>query len=475
VSLLEILLRWLSGLVGSRRRVAAVGATGVMALAGVSVYIGESTIPAPPPSDELANIWIEAGAGACAGGRSATPISYADSASPDRRCGSPDTAFAALSAGDTGRILAGTYSELHDFTSDKASTTKLIGEDRETVIFRGGGAQTDCTGGAGGPYDVGIICQEANNLWLENVTIDTQASHGQAIASRIDATATTYKNVDITGDYVAIRPVSGVWHWDGGTFGDPAIFEERRCDEFDGQPIWIEPDADGTIIEDITFHPQNTAVGTDPSCGGDNTLHLETIRMQSVTNVTVRRNRFLEGSEVGSGHIFWSSGSPTGVAGIKLIGNLFENGEMNYWIQTGGSMTGGSCGSGFVVAYNTFRTAEGVGCSWSGSTWTGNLGVDQGCNGTNVKNLYQRPSGSACGTNTYVTGPAFDDFTTPDSGSENLDIDLTTGALQSDSEAINAGETSVCGGDVQSLDHYGTTRPAGGANCDAGFYEYAAG
>ena len=416
--------------------------------------------PTPTPVPDLANIFVVEGGGACAGGRSATPIAYAASDSPDRRCGSFDQAWDVVSAGDTAIIKNGTYSRQF-ITGDKASDTKLIGESKAGVIITDTGA--DCRPAFGAET---IMCPDGNNIWIENVTVDANANDGPAAGSLIAGQNVTYKNVDILGQWPDLSVGSVVaectgcdatgFTWDGGTYGDPNP-PPRPCGADgvpNGEPVWVY--YPNVTINGVSFNKQTVVleITSGGTCAPDDNKHLEFFRLESgADNLTISNNKMLCGSDSGSGYIFASVGDATG---LKILGNYFCNNDASTWVQIGSS----PCG--YIVAYNTFSGDDGS--SWGCQpTYTGNLGpAVQNCSGSNVKNVWGG-SGS-CGTDTFV-------------GSTSLGVGID-GTIAGSSPAVNAAEipgaSDVCTNPslINSLDFNGDVRPFGSA-CDAGADEYS--
>jgi hypothetical protein len=345
-------------------------------------------------------------------------------------------------------------------TGDKTANTKFIGESKAGVVVRGTPFECRPIFGADTTF-----CADGDFLWLQDITLDADTHGGSAIGTYVVAKNVTYKNVDILGDYPDNSIGSGFngagctgcdadnFTWDGGTYGD-ASPPGRECVSAGvahGEPNEIY--SPGVTIKNITFNKQYVLLETThggPCAVGDNG-HLEFIRLESgASNLSVVNNRFLCGSDSGSGFIF-SSVNPAG-SGLKIIGNFFCNNAGSTWSQIP------SLACGAVVAHNTFfidtetdpslwDTGPG-GCD---PTWTGNLGNPQGCGGgTHTKNVW---SGSgSCGTDTY-TGV----------GSLGLGID-TTGHTAGGSVGVNAGPTSSA---LSSVDFDGDARPLGAA-FDAG-------
>lgn len=442
----------------------------------VSVSVIAIALPAVQTGGGVstANIWVELGAGACAGGRSATPIDYAASASPDRRCGTLDQANDAMSSGDLACIKPGTYpGQL--VTGNKTSATTFKGCEGG-VTFAGAPADPNsaCPNAPGvDPFQTGILCVTANFFTLDTVTIDQEDTVQEATGiGQANGADITFRNVSFHGERPSFQAQGDRFHWDGGEIGQsgqPA--GQRWCG--DGNPMTLN--GDGTTIENLTIWPQGsdqTPWSPGGPCGGgnsDNGFHLENIRVEGAAGVTIRRVDFTNGSEAGSGHIFFTGAA---TASATMEGNHFGTlADGSYAIQVN-STVGASCP--WTWRYNTFRNpiTSDLGChDVAGSTWVGNLGAVLPCAGTRSGNVYQAESSNGCSGHTWVSGPHVDDRAGGDTGDHALSsLNVNTdGTLQAGSEAIDAAG-STCPTVTPDID--GTVRPQGSA-CDAGAFEKA--
>ena len=428
-----------------------------------AIVIGQGGGGAAPAG--LANIWVENGAGTCTGGRSATPISFTSSASPDRICGSFDLAWDAMNAGDTARIRNGTY-EQQFITGNKTAITRLIGESKSGVRIEDTITE-ECYPAFGAGT---LLCPDANFVWIENITVDTNEEDGPAPGSLIAGQNVTYTNVDILGWWPDVSVGSTVtectscdgtgFTWNGGTWGDldPPPRPCGAAPGGNGEPVWVYfPDV---TINGITFNPQTVEleISSGGTCAENDNAHLEYLRLESAAdNMTFSNNTFVPGASSGSGYIFYSVST---VDNFKIIGNYFADNEASTWIQVNNA----PCG--VVVAYNTFDPSGDDSAAFGGCdpTWVGNLGPSApGCgSGTRIKNVWGGTG--SCGTDTYV-------------GAASLAVDPITGNLNTGSPAINAAETPSASdyctnaAYVNSVDRYGTIRPID-VICDAGSYEY---
>jgi hypothetical protein len=388
-------------------------------------------------SGVVANLWVDTNGGSCV--RQATPSIYDDA----QACGSFDAAWDAASAGDTIRVISATYSG-QTVSGDKANETKIIAENGTTLT--------------------GAMIAQGDYMTLENVTINVGNTHGQSSGSNITGTNVIFKDVNLWGAFVSMQVNGSDFTWQGGTLGqNGTIGGERRCSEGDGQPVWIN--GDGTTIDSIRFNPQQASLNA-PECGPDSTFHLENIRVQGADDVTVKNSWFLSGSDAGSGHVFLTTTSPSSpdqVTNFKLLNNVMEPVNGSYALQQHSNVQ--SCAT-YVFAYNTLHQDTLLGCGTkTGMQWIGNLGVkpSAACNGTYTRNVWQHNVNTACGSDTWVNGPAY--------SVSNLGINADKRHLNTGSPAINAGETNTasdfCTGTLGSIDFEGDLRPVGSA-CDAG-------
>ena len=439
-------------------------------LASAVIAVSVSTDDPPPPVGETYNIYVEVGAGSCPGGASSTPIEYEDSASPDRRCGSFDQAWDAMSPGQEAQIRNGTYTFQH-VTGNKAGVAKLIGESKSGVVISG--ADADCRPVFG---TATVLCADGDNLWIENVTADAGSNDGPAPGSAILREGVRYENVDILGDFPDIQVGSGFdgagctacsaagFTWNGGTWGD-ANPPKRPCVSApggNGEPVWVyDPNV---TINGITFSKHWGELETIEGgpCAVDDNPHLETFRLEEgADNLTVSNSRWKPGSNAGSGYFFTSADAD----GVRIFGNYFADNSGASWLQFGAA----ACLE--LVSYNTFSGPIGGndgmvlngGCA---PDVVGNLGpIPQGDCSSRSENVWGG-SGS-CGTDLFV-------------GSTPLGYDLDTGNIAIGSPAIDAAETPGASdyctdpANVNSIDFDGDVRPFGSA-CDAGADEWTGG
>jgi hypothetical protein len=392
-----------------------------------------------------ANLWVDTNGGSCT--YHASPAAYVDG----EACSTVDAAWDAMSAGDTTRIVDGTYAPQRT-DGDKSSETFVIGESKAGVHFEGTAQLCGVEFASSSAF-----CAKAANLTLENITLDAGDNHGTANDARIwvGATNVTFRNVDMWAEFPSLLIREGTFTWDGGSHGEDGVTPPALgCPAPGaGQPITIEG-VDNVTLNGIRF---NLKLTDETGCAPGDEPHLENIRIEGdADNVTISNNWFTEGSDVGSGHIYVSGGG-AGVNNLKIINNTFEPLGGSYWIQA----TTNECD--WTVAYNTFVEEGGLfGCT--AMTWLGNLGVSAaypGCSGTHTKNVWGTTG--SCGTDTFVGGTS---------------LDLTAdGHLGGSSPAIDAAETpgvsDACTDSaiVNSRDRDGDLRPVNSV-CDAGSDEY---
>ncbi len=396
-----------------------------------------------------AHVWIDANGGACA--VSAMPVQYADGGD-DSSCATFDEAWDAMSAGQTARVVAGTYGPQR-ITGAKSSETKIIGDTKAATIVAG---NVECFD----PAEFGsssAMCAMADYLTLESMTFDSGAGESNSSsAARPHGEHVTFRDVDLRGEFPNLYITGAFFTWQRGSHGkDDLVPPPRKCDRSYGMPVWVL--APNVTLDGVRFNVKRIEAGAGPYCGADDTPHLENIRIESEGNhLTVANSWFVAGSDAGSGHIFTST-SPTH---LTIHNNVFEAVNGTYAIQ-------GSIGVEAVLAYNTFLQSASI--TFTGDamnsaerpSWVGNLGVASGCEGNHLKNVWQGTG--SCGTDTFV-------------GDQSLGVG-SGGHLAALSPAIDAAELPAahdyCTAPeyLRSLDRDGEPRPKGAA-CDAGAHEY---
>lgn len=401
-----------------------VGATAVVVVIAATIGGGG---PAPTGA---ANVWVDTNGGTCT--RQAVPASYVDAAA----CSSFDAAWDAMAAGDTARVVAGTYAA-QTINGDKASETAIIAE----------------TG-----TNTGTLGLSANNLTVENVTVTS----GGMSSSSTNVTARNVSLHDLEPDVF----LGGTnFTWDGGEFGFSGWNPVDR--DFCGpssEPIVING-ATNSTFSGVTFWG-NDAVA-NASCN-----HLEYIRVDEGGNgLTIKNSWFEPGDGSNTSTIFITRPTAGGTYSNVLLSNNFfgSNAASSGAFSVHGNVS--TC-TGFTFAYNTYVAYPGAwgganGCTTATSwLWVGNLGPyasSSPCTGTHTRNRWQYSVAGSCGTDQWTIGPAF--------ASAALGFDATTGALNAGSVAIDSGESisgsPYCLGALGSRDRLGGTRPVG-SFCDAG-------
>ena len=434
-----------------------------IAVAAVVAAIIAGGGPEPPPSPtSMANLWVDTTtSGNTCSRTSGSGVDYTSNVA----CNSFDAAWDAASAGDTIRVKNGDY-PIQDITGDKGSETFIIGESKAGVVVSG--TAEDCSQHIQFGAST-IFCADGNRMTLRDVTLDAGSEDGSAPGSKIAANNVTYENVDILGDYpdISVGDISAPsacspsdcganFTWDGGVYGDVNP-PKRGCGAdpgSNGEPVWIY--SPGVTLNGVTFNKQwgEVEITSGGTCADDDNPHLEFVRLEeAANNFTWSNNRYLPGSDAGSGYLFAS----VNVTGLKIIGNYFADNAGISWMQAG-SITPS------IIAYNTFSGDDGVSMAGT-STWVGNYGpqAQGGCGSHKIKNVWGGTSG-ACGTDTFVGGTS-------------LGVTAATGAISAGAPAVDAAETpgasDYCTNPafVNSIDFDGDTRPFGSV-CDAGADEY---
>ncbi len=279
--------------------------------------------PPTPPASGSANLWVDGNGGTCA--RQATAGAYVDTAS----CGTFDAAWDAAQSGDLIVVRAGSYGA-QNVSGSKSAATTIRGEAGVTLQ----GASTSVCG-----YSDGLMCANANFMVLENMTIDAGSNHGASSGAEINGQNVTFRNVNLYGPFVSLYVNNGQsFTWQGGRLGrDGTVGGLRSCSNADGQPIQIE--ADGATLDGIRINPQDADPTVRP-CAPSNGFHLEDIRLQAASNVTISNTTFVDSSGVpgngdGSGNIFVTaaSASTTAASNLRLVSNVFERVKGSYAIQ----------------------------------------------------------------------------------------------------------------------------------------------
>lgn len=151
--------------------VGSAAATIAAVAAVAAVVLGVPSVTGGGGGAATANIWIEQGSGACAGGRSASPIAYSASASPDRRCGDFDTACQAMGNGDLALVKGSTSFAAQTLSSScngaVGSPKRICTAPGETVTI------TDNQAVLWNNSDYVIVCGNAEGWRTPNTTYGT--------------------------------------------------------------------------------------------------------------------------------------------------------------------------------------------------------------------------------------------------------------------------------------------------------------
>ena len=413
----------LSG-IGSRGR-AVILVAGAVAASAVGIAASGGGGGA---SGNTANIWVTTTGGSTGCTSTSTPVTLAAAASA-QKCSTLDAAWSALSSGQTGRIQSGTYAS-GSFTSNKTSTTKLIGN-------------TD----SGGVTLTGGITTNANFLWLENITAQSwymnQANVHDVTCKACNFDAAGGDN-EIYWDPEGYSNIS----WLGGSLHN---FRCASCATafaiFAGE-LQAGAIANNILIQGVSFYDiKNT---------GTNLNHFEALRIDGIVrNLTFDSDTFGPGNDVSSSTVFLSSfrGAKPQFLTWKnnFIGVSASNGAFLNENYTG---TPAACDS-FTFQYNTFSGTDVTVGNCTGTSnivWTGNI----------------TSSAQSCGAGTSWSYNLFIGATNC-SGTGN--IHNASGGFAADGFHLAAGSAAIdigaTGANCVATDIDGGTRP-NGASCDAG-------
>jgi len=417
------------------------GSAAVAAAVAVAVVVsggqdGGGAAPRPPEPSR-GHVWVVTGTCDSTPRRQRTPVALAAAPAEAKAC-TFDQAWDVANAGDVIGCAAGAY-PAQRVDGAKPTETTFRCEKGTTIA-----GAVECAPEFG---STGAFCAYADNMTLQNVTLDSGDRVNPSSGAQVRGAGVTFRNVDLHGTVVALSVDGPDFTWRGGSHGeDGVVGGPLTCREPAGVPTWIfKP---GATLDGIRFNAKTVQKGAGQYCGDDDVPHLETIRLEAeAADTTIANSRFVEGSDAGSGHIF----SSVPVSGLTLVNNVFEPVNGTYSIQAGNPEN-----SGWKLLYNTFMQAGSF--TGTGFTWVGNLGVAApgDCSGTRIANVWQGEG--SCGSDTFA-------------GTSSLGIGAG-GHLQDGSPAIDAGESDQCTGDqVAAVDFEGDARPTGDA-CDAGADEF---
>lgn len=399
--------------------------------------------PTATPSGARANVWIELGAGEC-DDASRDAITYAASASPDRRCGSLDQAWDALSAGQTACIKRGTF-DGQLVTGHKRSPTTLRGCE-DGVVIQAVSMPDPCPvqPRQGAAYQGASVCAAASHMVLADVTIDTLDTHGISNGVQITGDDVELRNVQFPAKFTSNWARGEGLRWIGGRVGSKGQGTPGQRWLGDGYPLTLS--GNDALVDNVTMWPQGS--NQTPWTESSNGFHLQYIRVEDSSGNTFRRINFVDGGEAGSGLIFFTG--PRASGDQTLEGNYFgslADGSTSYQVH----QSVGTCN--WTWRFNTVRRAGAAECSSTGSRWHGNVGRI-GCDGKHTRNF--QPGAGSCGTDTYTSKLGLG----------------AGGSLAPGSPARRVNGLKGCGDDGLTPDLAGRTRPSG-AFCSAGALQYS--
>jgi chitodextrinase len=393
----------------------------------------------PPPSGPTANLWVDTNGGTCA--RQSAAGSYADA----QAC-TWSTAYLAAQTGDTVRVRNGSYGDVTITANNTALASpgvQFIGESATGVVL------TD-------------LLEPRDWMNIRDITIDTTGLHGRGMHGH--ARNATYDNVDVRGPWAnwasgyasPIIPTNITWK--NSEMGTPGNTQKRICGAGDGEPVQLA-EVNGITFDNVTFHPF-IPDGGNSACGPDNTMHLETIRMDgNVDNFTIKNSTFTRGRGDNTAIVFVTG---AGSNNLKLIGNFFGRLDGPGAGTTLLHLTDRSDCTTMQFAYNKFEGGWVNSCSsQTGMLWVGNTGPYPGCGGTHIRNLWAASGAPTCGSDTFVSDCLYC-FGALAYASDGIH-------LLSSSPAINGGESTYCQALTGSVDIDGRARSG---TCDAGPDEY---
>lgn len=413
---------------------ATVAATGT--ILGFMMMTGAG--PTAPPTggggapEGSANLWVDGDGGTCT--RSDPADSYSDAAA----CTSFDAAWDAATAGDTIRVVAGTYGA-QTITGDKVSETTITAEDGTTI---------------------GPLATQGNFATIENLTVDSGSDDGQDSAWGNAADNVTLNEVNLHGDLVAANITGDTVVWDGGELGiEGDTGTGRNGCENDGQPLWIE-NASNVTVNDIEFWPfiNSGVVGCD---------HFETVRVDSqVDGLVISNSIFYESNGADTAHVFITAAEAASdfPANITIMQNVMFRTGGPVSVNVHSNLSATACNT-MIFAYNLWYQEDNIQCGSADPQLIGNAAPKGSapCPFLYQNNVWQNTSDVACATDTWVDG-TFDSVDALGLGADGYHIDAG-------SPLIEAGETpgasDFCTGALGSVDIDGDVRPQG-TDCDAG-------
>lgn len=310
---------------------------------GAAVLVGGyAVVQGGGGGSDTANLWVTASAGSCT--RSATPVDFAGSASPDARCGDFSTAYQAAACGDTVYVKAGSYSGQtvnRDSSKDACSSRVVIaGAPGESVTVNG-----DLNSGQGGAFP--LPTQGADHVEFKDFALN-----GGMYVIGSPLTDFHATNIDANGRFtIQGAEDSSITGGDWGPCTATQI--APAC------PMLIEADSsitnNGLLIEGNTFH--------DVRCDGQEwDCHIECMKINGGTNLTIRGNVYRDCALY---DIFLKSEHDNDFSGLLIENNQFDA----TWNEASGGASQGrtqavsfSCGAGELtnatIRFNSFHEAS---------------------------------------------------------------------------------------------------------------------
>jgi hypothetical protein len=256
-------------------------------------------------------------------------------------CGSFDAAWDAALAGDTIRVVPGTYT-VQMVTGDKASDTFIIGDSVNPPVVQSTGAEISCNGGNFGG-DV-VFCAHGAHMVMQNVKIDS-TTVADTDSTYIYSNNVTFDHVDLLGRFNPLTINGAHFTWNFGTKGNsgPWVCNSPTTASA-GEPVWVNNllpnNGSSATLNHITFEAAHM---NDTGCHP----HLENIRLESGSDgFSLLNSTFLGGGDEGSGHIF-TSAAP---ANVLLDSNVFQAVNASTSMQV-------TNGAGWVIRNNNFAQA----------------------------------------------------------------------------------------------------------------------
>lgn len=420
------------------QRVAIVAAAAVVGVGGVVIGSSssprshdsqQSQTPTPTPSPTANNLWITDGGGACTS--QVSPVTYANSVSPDARCGTGSIAYAAANVGDT----VGLKEPITDLTI-RSQTSK--GSDASRVTFRPD---------AGDTVQLSDLDVDGNNnIEVRDVTMTGNTTFGYSIKN---ANNVTYRNVNrpggccgggINGNTTNAAIV-------GGDIGPLDPEDGLHINNQFGQNTNVT--IDGVFIHDLTINVNPAA-------------HDDCIQIAAANGLTIKNSRLVN---CGTEGILLSAGSSP-VNNVTIENNFFGSAPLAFYIL---KIPAAGQATNVIVRNNSF-----VGnANWNANTtldvfgniFAGTPSSDCAAMVSNARTFSNNVTKFACTgaqSNTVDANATTSFVNANESPATGFDLHLTGAAA-----ALNAGKPGVAGTDFPTTDFDGQTRtspPEAGAD-----------